>query len=312
MLISIVIPCYYSEKTIRKVVELTKTELEKAGYETEFILVNDGSTDGTFDEIKSLCSEYQNIVGINCAKNLGQHSAIMAGLARAIGELILVMDDDMQTHPSQSLKLVNSIINSDYDVVYASWKSHKESFIRRMGSNFTVWSMRVLTNRPKNVYPSNFFIIRSFVRDEIVRYTGPYVYIQGLLFRSTVNMGNVEVDHFEREQGSSGYTLKTLIRLWLNVLGFSVKPLRVATVVGAIMGLFGLIAAFVLLIHRLIDPSIQAGWSSIMITILLCSGLIILFLGIIGEYLGRLFMTANNSPQFVIKEVIDNRKEVRS
>ena len=199
MKVSVVIPCYYSEATISMVVHQTRDELHKGGFETEFILVNDGSTDGTFSEIKKLTDEDKTVVGVNCAKNLGQHAAIMAGLQYTSGELILLMDDDMQTHPSQCIKIVNAIMgHPECDVVFASWPEHKEALWRRLGSNFAVWSMRIMTKRPKEIYPSNYFIMRDYVRDEVIRYTGPYPYIQGLLFRSTASMMNVEVEHFER------------------------------------------------------------------------------------------------------------------
>lgn len=305
MLVSVVIPCYYSENMIGDVVSQTRAELEKAGYDHEFILVNDGSTDGTFDVISRLCRDDAHVVGINCAKNSGQHNAIMAGLREAQGSLILLMDDDMQTHPSQCVKLLDSI--GDSDVVFASWPEHKQAWWRELGSKFTVWSMRKLTNRPRNIYASNFVVMKRHVRDEIVRYKGPYVYIQGLIFRATANIKNVEVVHFERASGSSGYTLRTLVRLWSTVLNFSMVPLRLATVVGAVLGMVGIIAALLVFVMRIMDPNMQAGWPSLMATILACSGLIILFLGLIGEYLGRVFMTLNNAPQYVLKETIDRR-----
>ncbi|WP_302964458.1 glycosyltransferase [uncultured Adlercreutzia sp.] len=305
MLVSVVIPCYYSEKMIGTVVEQTRAELVKAGYSYEFVLVNDGSTDGTFAAISALCAEDDRIVGINCAKNSGQHNAIMAGLRETQGDLILLMDDDMQTHPSQCVKLLDSV--GDADVVFASWPEHKQAWWRELGSKFTVWSMRVLTDRPKEIYASNFIVLRRHVRDEMVRYHGPYVYIQGLIFRATANIKNVEVVHYERAQGTSGYTLKTLIRLWSTVLNFSMVPLRLAAVIGAVLGAIGLVAALAIFIMRLLDPSMQAGWPSLMATVLTCSGLIILFLGLIGEYLGRVFMTINNAPQYVLKQTIDNR-----
>jgi undecaprenyl-phosphate 4-deoxy-4-formamido-L-arabinose transferase len=140
-----------------------------------------------------------------------------------------------------------------------------------------------------------------------VRYTGPYPYIQGLLFRATSRMMNVEVQHFEREQGTSGYTFKTLVKLWASVLGFSMLPLRAASIAGLIIGLLGLIAAIVVIVMRILDPTMQLGWPSLMVVILICSGLILLFMGIVGEYIGRLFMTANNAPQFVVKQVVDSR-----
>ena len=311
MKVSVVIPCYYSEAIIAKVVDLTRSELVRGGYDYEFVLVNDGSTDGTFSEIEKLCAEDANVVGVNCARNLGQHSAIMAGLRLAQGDLVMLMDDDMQTHPSQCLKLVDAAANGKSDVVMASWPEHKESWWRELGSRFACWSMRVLTNRPKGVYSSNFLVMKRYIRDEIVRYEGPYVYIQGLLFRATSNMENVEVRHFEREQGKSGYTLKSLIRLWSTILNFSMIPLRCASFLGVVMGAVGVVSAIVVIANKLIDPTMQAGWPSLMAVTLTCFGLVLVFLGIIGEYLGRLFMTVNKAPQYVLKQVVDRRPDER-
>ena len=308
MLVSVVIPCYYSEATIGKVVRLTREELDRGGYGHEFVLVNDGSTDGTFAQISELAAEDPQVVGIDCAKNLGQHAAIMAGLAHATGDVVMVMDDDMQTHPSQCLKLLDAIAAHDeVDVVFAEWPEHKEALWRRAGSDFAAWSTRIMTKRPKEIYSSNYFVMRNYIRDEVVRYTGPYPYVQGLLFRSTHNMMNVEVEHFERESGTSGYTLKTLVRLWANVLGFSMLPLRVASVLGLVIGIIGIVSAIGVIVSRALDPSMAMGWPSTMAALLTCSGLIMLFMGITGEYIGRLYMTANNAPQYVLRRVIDNR-----
>ncbi|RDB65518.1 glycosyltransferase family 2 protein [Gordonibacter pamelaeae] len=304
--VSVVIPCYFSEATIAKVVHQTRDELVKKFFDYEFILVNDGSTDRTFREIETLCREDHKVVGIDFAKNSGQHSAIIAGLNYASGDLIMVMDDDLQTHPSQCLKLIEAM-DGGYDVVFACYPEHKEAWWRRLGSLFTVWSMRVLTQRPKGIVASSFFVMRKYIAEEIIRYRGPYVYIQGLIFRSTWNIGNVEVRHFERESGRSGYTFKTLLRLWSTVLGFSLLPLRLCSAIGMLMGGGGIVGAIFLVVQRLLNEDMQLGWSSLMVAVLICSGAIMVFMGLIGEYLGRLFMTINNAPQYVKKTLIDER-----
>ncbi|VEH00837.1 Undecaprenyl-phosphate 4-deoxy-4-formamido-L-arabinose transferase [Slackia heliotrinireducens] len=306
--VSVVIPCYYSKDMIGKVVALTRAELTGAGYDYEFVLVNDGSTDGTFDVIRSLHEEDPKIIGVNLAKNFGQHNAIMAGLGRTTGDYVMLMDDDMQTHPSQCLKLVREMENG-WDVVFAEFPEQHEAWWRRMGSAFTMWTMRTLQHRPKGVESSNFFVMRDYIAKEAAKYEGPYVYVQGILFRITHNMTNVPVEHFDRESGVSGYNLKSLVRLWSIVLNFSMAPLRAAAIVGAALGSIGLIGAIALIIRRLLDPTVAMGWSSLMVTMLVCSGAIIMFLGLIGEYLGRLFMTMNKAPQYVVKEVLDDKAD---
>lgn len=309
--VSVVIPCYYSEQTIQKVVIMTREVLVSHGYDYEFVLVNDGSTDATFTRIEELCKQDPKVCGINFAKNFGQHSAIMAGLKHVSGDYIMLMDDDMQTHPSQCMTLLDAMVEGTADVVSAKYPAQQQVFWRRWGSDFTVWTMRALTGRPKGLEASNFLLMRRFVVDEMVKYDGPYVYIQGLLFRTTHNIKNVPVQHFEREVGQSGYTFKSLVRLWSTVLNFSMVPLRFASVSGAILGLVGLIGALVLIIQKLINPSIQTGWSSLMVAIVLCSGIIVMFLGLIGEYLGRLTMTVSRTPQFVVKTLINYKEAPR-
>ncbi|MCI1665886.1 MAG: glycosyltransferase family 2 protein [Atopobiaceae bacterium] len=305
--ITVVIPCYRSERTIGKVVSLTRDALISMGFEYEFVLVNDASPDGTFDSIRTLCSEDPRIVGVNLARNFGQHSAIMAGLRYVHGDYVMLMDDDMQTHPSQCKKLIDKMTEGN-DVVFATFPDHKEAWWRRVGSRFQQWTVRVLTSRPRGVESSNFFIMKRLVSDEITKYTGPYVYIQGLIFQVTSDIVNVPVEHFEREEGSSGYSLKALLRLWSVILNFSMAPLRMAAVIGAVMGILGLIGAVVLIVQRVLDPTMVAGWSSLMVALMICSGFILMFLGLIGEYLGRLFMTINKTPQFVLREVLNGEE----
>lgn len=307
MLVSVVIPCYYSEKTIAQVVAQTRDQLVEAGYDYEFVLVNDGSTDGTFAQIERLCCQDPKVVGIDCAKNMGQHNAIMAGLKHTQGQAVLLMDDDMQTHPTQVPKILRALEESGCDVVFAQWPEHKEALWRRLGSRFQAWTVRMLTKRPKDVYSSNFFVMRAQVRDEVVRYRGPYVYIQGLVFRATDSVCNVEVEHFARQEGSSGYTLKSLIRLWSTVLGFSLAPLRMALWLGMIACGLGLVGAVLLVVQHFLDPVSVEGWTSLMVLILVLGGLNLAFLGLIGEYLGRTFMTVSNAPQFALRTVLDAR-----
>lgn len=304
MKVSVVIPCYYSEHMIAKVVGQTRTELLKAGYDYEFILVNDGSKDGTYQVIVALCREDAKVVGIDLMRNFGQHNAIMAGLEKVSGEVVLLMDDDMQTHPSQCTKLLAGLTEGT-DVVFATFRRHRENWIRRMGSRFAMASIRVLAGCPKGITDSNYLVMRRCVSDVLCYYTSKSVYVQGLIFRTTDRLANVEVEHFDREEGSSGYTLKSLIRLWATILSFSVTPLRIASIIGVIMGGVGIIGAVVLLIRRLQDPTMALGWASTMLVILVCSGLILLFTGVVGEYVGRLFMTVNKNPQFIVRSLVD-------
>ena len=300
-LVSVVIPCYYSKNMIGKVVRLTRDELVALGYDTQFVLVNDGSDDGTYDAICALSNESDDVVGIDLMRNFGQHNAIMAGLHQVAGDIVMVMDDDMQTHPSQCRFLLEKL-SEGADVVFGKYRVHKESAFRRAGSSFAMSLIRLLADCPKGIVDSNYFVMRRIVCDEMISYRSPSVYIQGLIFRTTNRIENVDIDHFEREEGSSGYTLKSLMKLTSTILNFSAIPLRIATVLGCVLGFLGLAGAIALLVERLIDPEMVIGWSSLMVTVLVCSGVITICIGIVGEYVGRLFQTDMGRPQFIVRK----------
>ena len=216
-LISIVIPCYNSEATIRKVVEMVMEEFKKMdGYDCEFVLVNDGSPkDNTYGEIKKLGEQYQNVKGINLLRNFGQHNALMAALHYTEGDFILGMDDDMQTHPSQISKLIHKM-EEGYDLVYGCYPKRKNSFLKNFTSKLNEVSSRILLGRPKDIVSSNFWMITRQIKDEVVKYDSFNPYIDGIFYRTTHKIGNVEVEHFKRAVGTSNYTLKKLIKLWLS------------------------------------------------------------------------------------------------
>lgn len=305
MLHSIIIPCYKSSRTIRKVVEMTTAELEALHiHEYEFILVDDYSPDGgaTLDELKSLAQEYSFVKVISLAKNSGQHNAVMAGLNYAAGELLIAMDDDMQTHPSQ-LKYLLAEIDKGYDIVYGYYPEKKHSLFRNFGSFMNYITVRILIGKPKDMKTSSYWVIRRFVRDYVVQYKSPYTHLQGLFLRTTRNISCIPIEHFDREVGESGYTLKKLLQLWSNIMGYSVIPLRMATYCGYFFSVLSILGAVIVVIRKLLDPSMAIGWPSMMCAICFFSGVIMLFMGLIGEYLGRMFLGMNRQPQFVVKKI---------
>lgn len=303
--VSVVIPCYRSEQTIGDVVELTRAELQRAGYDYEFVLVNDGSPDATFARIRKLCAADPKVKGIDLIRNFGQHGAIMAGLNQTRGDLVLLMDDDMQTHPSQVPLLLDRIYDG-WDVVFARYENGlRERWYRRAGSAFAEWTSHVLTGSPKDVYASSFFVMRDYVRDNMISYKGPYPYIQGLVFRATRKVTDTPVRHFDRAVGRSGYTMRALVRLWSAILGLSVVPLRLAAACGVVLSVAGIAWAVVVVVEKLMGAVTQEGWASLMATLLVCSGLVLLFLGLIGEYLGRLSLSATGAPQFEVRSALN-------
>ena len=308
---SIIIPCYKSSQTIRKMVEMTAEELGNLGiHEFEFILVDDYSPDGgaTLDELKRLSQDHAYVKVISLAKNSGQHNAVMAGLNYASGDLLIAMDDDMQTHPSQ-LKYLLAEIDKGYDIVYGYYPEKKHSLFRNFGSFMNYMTVRILIGKPKDMRTSSYWVIRRFVRDYVIQYRSPYTHLQGLFLRTTRNISCIPIKHFDREVGESNYTLKQLVRLWSSIIGFSVIPLRVASVTGFICAGAAMLAALLILIRKFVDPTLSMGWPSLMCAITFFFGLNFMFLGMIGEYLGRMFLGMNKEPQYVIKATYNVEKE---
>lgn len=302
-LISFVIPCFKSEKTIGIVVEEIKATInEKKQDKYEIILVNDGSGNATWSAICGLCEEDSAVKGINMAKNFGQHNALMAGIRAATGDYVVCLDDDGQTPACEVYSLIEEL-NNGYDVVYADYSKKKHSGFRNLGSKTNGFMLEILLDKPHNLYVSSYFVMQRYIVDEIARYSNPYTYLMGLVLRSTNNISSVYVNHRSRIEGESGYSLKRLISLLVNGLtAFSVKPLRMATYMGLISAFIGAIYSIYALINKLVNPNTPMGWTSTIIIILIIGGMILFVLGIIGEYIGRIYICINVSPQYVIRE----------
>lgn len=303
MKLSFVIPCYRSENTIETVVqEIRDTVATRSGTDYEIILVNDCSPDGVWQVIKRLAAEDSHIRGICLAKNFGQHCALMAGYAQTTGDYVISLDDDGQTPASETFKLVDKL-EEGYDVVYGYYEHSAQHLFRRFGTWVNKKMAENIIGQPKTLRTTSFFIMRKFIVEEIVRYPHPFAYIGGLVFRATKNLGNVEVQHRRRLEGRSGYTIAGLIGLWINgFTAFSVKPLRAATFIGIICALIGFIAGLYVVYQKFLNPEIPIGYTSMLATLLFIGGMIMLLLGLIGEYVGRIYISINQAPQYVIKE----------
>lgn len=308
-LVSFVIPCYRSQETIGGVVdEINQTMETMPEYTHEIILVNDASPDQTYEKIKELCSRDSAICGVSLSKNFGQHSALMAGFHYVHGDIVVCLDDDGQTPAEEAGKLLREIENGA-DVVYASYAHKQHSAFRNFGSKVNEKMAGVMLGKPKELTVSSYFAARRFVVDEMMGYSNPYPYVIGLVLRSTKNIVNVEVCHRERKVGTSGYTLGKLLALWFNgFTAFSVKPLRIATVIGVVSACAGFLYGIYTIVKKLVNPEVVVGFSALMSAIVFFCGIILLMLGIIGEYVGRIYISLNNSPQFVIRECIDGRE----
>ncbi len=305
MLYSIVIPCYKSSKTIRKVVEMTMQEMDRLDRrEYEFVLVDDCSPDNgeTMAALMGLVRDYACVKVVELAKNAGQHNAVMAGLNEGSGDVFIAMDDDMQTHPSQLGKLLDEF-DQGYDIVYGYYEHKEHSKFRNFGSYVNYMTVRVLLKKPKDLKTSSFWVIRKFVRDYAVEYKSAYTHLQGLFLRTTRKISSVPIQHFKREVGTSNYTLKKLLKLWSNILGFSIVPLQLATYTGFFFSVLGILAAIGVIILKFVRPATYIGWPSMMATICFFSGLNLMFMGIIGEYVGRIFLGMSKNPQYVVRKV---------
>ncbi|MBQ2696771.1 MAG: glycosyltransferase family 2 protein [Clostridia bacterium] len=308
---SVVIPCYKSACSIEKVVTLTREEMQNLGEpDVEFILVNDCSPDEgkTSSVLRKMAEEQADVTVIELAKNSGQHNAVMAGLNYASGDYIIAMDDDMQTHPSQ-LKILIDEIYKGYDVVYGYYPEKKHNLFRNFGSYINYLSARILLGKPKHLKTSSFWVMRKFVRDTIIEYKNSYAYLQGLILRTTRNISSVPIKHFKREYGTSTYTLKALFRLYSSIIGFSLVPLRLCTYCGYFFSAVGMLAALGILIRKIMHPAMAMGWPSTMCAISFFFGLTFLFMGLIGEYIGRIFLGLNREPQYVVREVVKKSRE---
>lgn len=305
-MISFVIPCYRSEKSLPGVVaEIDEKMKTMPQYTYEIIMVNDCSPDDTMGTIRALCAEGQNRKGINFARNFGQHAGLMAGLRHSMGDIVVCLDDDGQTPANEVDKLLDKL-HEGFDVVYAKYEHKQHSAFRNMGSKVNEIMTRIMLGKPKELYISSYFAARRYIVEDMIRYENSFPYVIGLVLRATKNITNVVVNHREREEGRSGYTLKKLLGLWFNgFTAFSVKPLRIATAIGAFCAFGGFIYGIYTIIKKFIVPDVPAGFSAMMAAIVFIGGMVMLMLGMIGEYIGRIYISLNNQPQYVIKERIN-------
>lgn len=311
-LISFVIPCYKSEGTLEGVIDKIRSTLaSRPEFDSEIILVNDCSPDGgaTWHLIQDLHEKYDNIVGVNLAKNSGQTCAVMAGLRTSTGDYVTVSDDDGQTPVDRVFEFYDYMQEGGFDVVCAHYTSRgKRSWFREFGSWMNQTMVKYFLDEPKGLSTSGFFFAKRFIVDEMVKYSNAFPHMGGLMLRTTHNIGNIDMSMNDRAAGRSNYNLTKLLRIWVNgITTFSIKPLRLAVFFGMLMVFFGFIAIIALIISKLTNPLITIGWTSMIATTIMIGGMILFVLGVIGEYIGRIYLSLNQNPQYVVKEIL-NRK----
>lgn len=305
--VSIVIGLYNSEKTIESVLkEIDDTFQGNEKYTYEVILVDDYSPDGVYGLVKKIAKQNKQIKVLHLSKNSGQTNAVIEGYRYATGDFVVEMDDDFQMPAAGILKMLYALEENDYDVVFAKYPQQKEGLFRRLGSKVNNKMTQLMLGKPKDIRINSFFVMRKFVKDKIVEYSNNYPYLYGIIFAITKNVGNVDIEHRERTNGKSNYTFKSLFGLWLNgFLNFSVQPLRIAVQLGGIITAAGFIAAIVLVFQRLFFETQAVGWTSIMIAIIFFSGVQLLGIGMLGEYIGRLYISNSGLPRSTVKEAIN-------
>jgi polyisoprenyl-phosphate glycosyltransferase len=302
LLLSIVVPVYRSAKILPKLAEQVYVEANAQGLADNFelILVNDASPDNSWQVISTLAKNNSFIKGISLRRNFGQHNATMAGLNYAQGKIIVIMDDDLQ-HPPQAIGELISTINEGYDVCYTRYKSRKHAIWKKFGSWFNNLIATVLLGKPKSLYLSSFKAIKKEVVDEIIKYDGPFAYVDGLILDVTRSINMIEIEHQKRLEGSGNYNLRRSVSLWLKMAtSFSILPLRIATMAGFAFATLSLVLIGFVIWQKIYHPELPAGWASLIATVLLIGGVQTLCIGMVGEYLGRTYLKLNNKPQFVV------------
>jgi glycosyltransferase involved in cell wall biosynthesis len=306
MQISIVIPVYNSAATIgplvARLIDILGTNA------LQIVLVNDGSSDNSDASCRSLYHRFaETVTYVRLAKNFGEHNAVMAGLQHAHGDYVVIMDDDFQNPPEEVIRLIEHAYGHEYDIVY-TYSCHKQHhWFRNLGSRINHRVANFMLDKPRDLYLSSFKCLSRFTVNEILKYPGPFPYIDGLALRCTRNIGKLEVHHEARKEGRSNYTFRKLVHLWLNMfVNFSVMPLRVSTLMGLALSAGGFLMGLWVFIEKLIRPDVPVGWPSVIVAIVLFSGVQLVMLGLLGEYLGRLFLSNNQTPQYVVRELLES------
>ena len=303
--LSIVVPAYRSEKTLAALVAAIDTAIG-GRYSLELILVNDRSPDGSWKVASDLARTHSWVRALNLRKNVGQHMAIFAGLRECRGRIIVTMDDDLQHAPSDIPALVEAL-DDDNDVCYGTFIGRKHAAWKILGSHFNDRVATWLLAKPKGLYLSPFKAMKRGVRNEVVRFRGPAIYLDGLILSATSRITTRTVGHHAREDGASGYSLKKSISLWLKMAtSFSVAPLRMASLTGMAISAAGFVFAAVIVVHKLLDPSVAVGWSSLIVAILIMGGVQLVALGAIGEYVGRILLNFTTPTQYSVAERVES------
>jgi undecaprenyl-phosphate 4-deoxy-4-formamido-L-arabinose transferase len=283
-------------------VEQIHAEMENEGLSGDFelLLVSDASPDNSWQVIRDLSQTHPFIKGISLRRNFGQHNAIMAGLHHVSGQFVVLMDDDLQ-HPPKAIGDLLRAMNEGYDVCYTRYLNRQHATWKKLGSQFNDWVATHLLGKPKGLYLSSFKGMRREIAQEIIRYDGPYAYIDGLILDVTRSITTIDIEHGARHEGEGNYNFSRSLALWLKMAtSFSVLPLRLASFAGFTLAALSLLMILYVIAEKLLHPELPAGWASLIATVLFIGGVQTLCIGMMGEYLGRTYLKLNHKPQFVV------------
>jgi undecaprenyl-phosphate 4-deoxy-4-formamido-L-arabinose transferase len=303
MQISVVVPVYRSADCLAELVQRLQHELSRSGQTFEVILVDDASPDESWKTIVALAEQHGFLTGVRLRRNTGQDNAIMAGLRAARGDAVVIMDDDLQHDPADVPGLCDALRTGGWDVVYAKFPTKQQALWKNAGSWLNDRLAVAVLGKPKDLYMSPFKAMRREVVEEIVKYEGPFSYVDGLILTVTSTIGQVPVTHHRRFAGRSNYNLVKSVRVWLKLAtNFSIVPLRVATLTGGFISLVAFLLGLFFLVQSLFLRRAPEGWPSLAVTILFLGGIQLVGLGAVGEYIGRIYIAQNKRPQFTVRE----------
>lgn len=300
--LSIVVPVYRSATILPQLVEQIYAEMGKEGLADNFelLLVSDASPDNSWQVIRELSQTHPFIKGISLRRNFGQHNAIMAGLNHVSGDFVVLMDDDLQ-HPPHAIGDILRALREGFDVCYTNYLNRQHAIWKKLGSQFNDWVATQLLGKPKGLYLSSFKGLRREIVQEVIRYDGPYAYVDGLILDVTRSITTIDIEHQARHEGAGNYNLSRSLALWLKMAtSFSVLPLRLASFAGFALAVLSLLMIVYVVAEKLLHPELPAGWASLIATVLFIGGIQTLCIGMMGEYLGRTYLKLNHKPQFVV------------
>lgn len=309
--VSVVIPVYNGSASIAAVVSRVMRSLSDRAY--EIILVDDGSADQSVEVCRQLCKHHSQVTLVELSRNFGEHNAVLAGLAHTSGATVAVLDDDAQNPPEELPRMLAMLESQQLDVVYGRYMQRKHSLWRRLGSWFNDRMANLMLGKPPGLYLSSFKVMSRFIVDQVLEYQGPYPYIDGLICRSTRRLGEIDVQHAMRAAGASNYTLVRLLRLWMNMfMGFSILPLRITSLLGLAISALSAVWLLLIIVDKLwISPHVTAGIPTVLACLVLFSGVQLMVLGMVGEYVGRMFLTTNGQPQYIVRHVRPGARSTR-